>query len=120
MKNLSWILLNGTLISLFVLGNIGAISVGYLHIAVFGYWAFSLLGTMYFSNTVAVKLYEKDKNWGRVLNSTIDGLFDIMVVSIMVYFGYNFLPIFYIISYFGLNVLEENYNKIKKEDNERV
>jgi len=115
-KVINWALVNIVLIVLFVLGNLGVVSAGVLSVAVFGYWFFSVMGLALFSKNVAKEIYKDNKNWSRVFNSKIDGIFDTIVIIIMVYFGYIFLPIFYLLAYFGLNIFEDNYNKIKKND----
>jgi len=114
----NWVLVNIGLIILFVLGNLGIISAGFLSVAVFGYWFFSIAGLLFFSKFIAKEFYENDKNWSRIFNSKIGGIYDTVIIIIMVYFGYIFLPIFYLLAYFALNIFEDNYNEIKKNDKE--
>lgn len=115
-KVIYWIIVNIGILALFVFGNLGVIASGFLSIAVFMYWTISIIGLFYFSKIVTENFYKDNKNWTRTFNSKFDGIFDVIVVLIMVYFGYIILPIIYLFSYFGLNEFEKNYINIKNID----
>jgi ABC-type multidrug transport system fused ATPase/permease subunit len=117
MKNkISWLVVNIGTYVLFILGNLSIVSTGFLSIAVFVYWIGSLVSLMFYSDTVAESIYKDNKNWARTFNREINIAVDIIVMSTMVYFGYIWLPVCYLIGNIGSDVFEKNYNKLKMAD----
>jgi len=113
---LVWLVTNIGVISLFIMGNLAMVPIGVLNIVVFVLWALSILGFTHFFNVSAKEVYKKDPNWKMAPGSLGNILTDVFIIGTMLYFGYIFLTIAYLISAIGLVVLAGNVKKLSNKE----
>jgi len=107
-----YVLVNGTFLSTLILGLAFGYE-GFAKIAIYIAWFTAIIGVCLLNDTVAeatVK-YSIEHN-EKFVNKTVDVTFDFVIISILVYYGYVFLPAIYLVHMLGVH----NYRSRIKEE----
>jgi len=101
------------MLGVFIYGNVTGVT-GLVAISVFYYWAVSIIGLFGFSEKVAVNILENDPKFEITFDPYFDIAMDLVVLTVLVYFGYTILPIFWLLHIFAINELRKNINALKQ------
>lgn len=103
MEYIRYVLVNGTFLSTLILG-LAFDYEGFANIAIFIAWLVAIIGVCLLNDTVAeaTAKYSIEHNENFV-NEVVDVTFDFVIISILVYHGYVFLPAIYLVHMLGVH-----------------
>ena len=109
-----WAALNFSIVGAFLYGTIYNIE-GFLNIGVFMLWFTAIIGLLLFSKDSAKRMLEDKPNWTPSVSPWVDVTFDVIVLGMLLFYGYIWLSAFYLIHIYGLMEFRKNIKLIKKE-----
>lgn len=116
-KAVTWVLGNIGVLGIFIYANtaeVSSLQSGLLNISVFYYWVLNIAGLFAFTDVMAESA-TKDKSHNEkmfVVPQPVDVTVDIVILCVMVYFGFFLTGAFYLLHILGTNVFRTNVLKI--------
>ena len=114
-KIIYWLVFNLGVYELFLIATAYNIS-GLINVSIFFYWFLSITGTLliFLGDMSAKKVIEENPDFITTpIPQFIDVGFDIIVLTTLVYYGYNVLGVFYLLHIIGANVYRNSLEKYR-------
>ncbi len=96
---LKWFFFNSVFMSLFIYSHIVS-NENLINVSVFFFWVFSILPWLYFNDKAMEERIKQFNSGKKFTNKNLDLVVDLFMTGVIVYFGYVFLAVFYIIHAF--------------------
>jgi len=96
----------------FLIGSITGIA-GLVSIALFYFWFASVVGMFGFMDILAIEVHKDKPQFSFGLPQWLDITLDMVTLTIMVYFGYIWLGVFWMLHIMGMAKFRENVEKLQ-------
>lgn len=115
-RYLKWLIGNGLFVGLFLYSH-ETLNENLMNVAVFSAWLISALSLFFLSDRVLEDRVEKYKQGLKFVNKNVDTTLEIFIIGMIVYYGYFWLAIAYVIRAFLLYGFKIEVDEISKKEN---